>query len=95
MLYVISELHNSDVAKGVFTNKKILYDAVQSICKNCSLITFSGIIKYESKTVNYTNMLKLLNILLVNESFYVNIVDNDDSIRTFEIKKLEQNKLFN
>ena len=92
-VYTICKIHLTDLAKGVFTNKKLLYKAIIDITKNSNVLTFSGIIKYENKKVNYKNVLNLLNVLLVNESFYINSVDKYDKIHIYEIKKFNLNVL--
>lgn len=93
IVYTICKVHLTDIAKGVFTNKRLLYKALTKLCNGSKMMRFSGIINYEHKTVNYKNVSTLLNVLLANESFYVNFVDVNDVIHVYEVKKINVNAI--
>lgn len=90
--YTIAKVSLDDMVVGAYTNRKKLYAKIKELCKDSTMTAFSGVIEYEQKKLNYTNLLTLLNILLVDEKFFINVVDKNNIIHIYEIKKLEQNK---
>lgn len=82
---------DGDMAQGVYTNRKKLYDKLMELGNNATMIKFSGVISYENKKFNYTNLLQLLNVILVGEKFFIYIIDKENKLHIYEIKKFEQN----
>lgn len=81
-------LHN--VVKAVYTNKKDLYDALTSI-SGVERIEFKDVLGYENKKFNYFNVLQLLKVQEVNDSFRLIIKFDDDTTSTIEIAIKETN----
>lgn len=84
--YSISKPGMVNLVKGIFTNKKLLFHSINKVAISKSgIATFVGAINYENKKFNYSNMNKLLNSILVNESFLIRIKSSDNSILNIEI----------
>lgn len=82
-------LHN--IVKAVYTNKKDLYDALTKI-QGVNRIEFKDVLGYENKKFNYFNVLQLLKVQEVNDSFRLSIYFDDATISTIEIAIKETNK---
>lgn len=81
-----------DMVRGVYTNRKTLFDAINNLEKNKKQILFMGLMTYENKKFNYSNLVEILNILLPGEKFFINIIDDKNILHVYEIKKFELNK---
>lgn len=79
--YSIAQPGMVNLVKGIFTNKKLLFDSINNYAKiNNSSITFIGALNYENKKFNYSNLNNLLNSILVNESFMIRISSESKSM---------------
>lgn len=91
--YSIAKPGMVNLVKGVFTNKKLLFDAINDVAiKKSAEISFIGTFNYENKKFNYSNMNKLLNSILVNEGFSLQIKSPTGSISNIEITLQQVNK---
>ena len=84
--YTLAKPALINVVKGVFTNKKLLYSTLIEYATTINAeLSFSGAFKYENKKFNYANLNKLLNSILVNESFLVRLITDTQQIVLFEV----------
>lgn len=73
VVYILSVANPNgiDPVRGVYTNKKILFDSMESIFKENGYddISFNEIYGYNDKKFNYANVTAIVRTLKVNESF--------------------------
>ena len=82
-----------DMAKGVFTNKKDLFDAIKQLTE-VDKVEFKDVLGYDKKKFNYPNLLNLLSVSHIGDAFRLKLIKGD-SIRIIEIRVMQTNKTFN
>lgn len=93
--YTISKPGMQQLVKGVFTNKKFLFEELHKMTKtNNAKISFYGVLKYENKKFNYFNVRALLSSMAVNESIGIKISTSDNVSSIYEISIHNYNQLF-
>lgn len=82
IFYVVSKSAISGSVKGVYTNKKDLFDDLIKIPK-IEKIEFKHVLDYEKKTFNYSNVLNLLKTLNPDDSCHFKFImekENPDDL---------------
>lgn len=93
--YSVAKPGMVNLVKGIFTNKKLLFEAMNNYAMSLEAdVSFVGALNYENKKFNYSNMNKLLNSILVNESFSIQI-RSKEKIMNIEITLHSFNHFYN
>ena len=87
--YLVTNKTTNDFI-GLFTNKKYVYDLLKTLSDKLS---FNSVFAYGTKSVNYSNLNKLLKSILFFESIEV-IFENNEIVQRIEIKKISTNQAF-
>lgn len=90
-IFTVAQASLYNLVKSVFTNKQDLYNALTSF-SNIEIIEFKDVLGYEKKKFNYYNVLQLLKVQEIDDSFRIKITFVDKTTATLEIAIKETNK---
>lgn len=83
-VFTIAQPALHKLVRGVFTNKKDLFETF-STNQNIEKIEFKDVMKYENKKFNYFNVLQLLKVLVVGDSFTLRLTMTDKTVKIVEV----------